>query len=133
MEEIWRDIKNYEGLYQISNLGRVKRLRFINRHLNFEKEKILKPYKDGGNYYFVIGLHKDGKRKYKAIHRLVAETFIPNPNNYPVVNHKDENKLNNRIDNLEWCTHKYNSNYGNANLIMSKKAIENWKIRRLKK
>jgi hypothetical protein len=129
MQETWKDIKNYEGLYQISTLGRIKS---FPRKGTYKNAKILKPYKDGGNYYYVIGLHKNGKRKYKAIHRLVAETFIPNPNNYPLVNHKDENKLNNCVDNLEWCTHKYNSNYGKANLIMSKKAIENWKIRRLK-
>ena len=133
MREIWKDVKGYEGLYQVSNLGRVKRLRFINRHLDFKQEKILKPYKDGGDYYFVIGLHKNGKKKYKAIHRLVAEAFIPNPNNYPIVNHKDENKENNYVDNLEWCTHKYNSNYGNARTKMREKAFQSWARRRLRK
>lgn len=122
MKEIWKDIKDYEGLYQISSYGRVKRLRFTNGHLDFEKTKILKPYKDGGKNYFVVGLYKNGNRKYKQVHRLVAEAFIPNTKNLPLVNHKDENKENNRADNLEWCTHKYNSNYGNARSKMSERA-----------
>ena len=131
MEEIWKDIKEYEGLYQISNLGRVKRLKFINRHLNFKKERILKPYKDGGKNYFIIALYKNGKREYKQIHRLVAEAFIPNTNNFPLVNHKDENKTNNYVNNLEWCTCKYNTNYGTSRLKMSKKRIEYWKNKHL--
>lgn len=128
-EEVWKDIKNYEGLYQISTYGRVKS---FPRKGALRKEKVLKPYKDGKNYYFVVGLHKDGKKQYKLIHRLVADAFIPNPNNLPIVNHKDENKENNNVDNLEWCTYKYNSNYGNARMLMSKKAIYNWNKRRLK-
>lgn len=102
MEE-WKDIDGYEGLYQISNLGRVKSLKF-------GKEKILKPKKGKG--YLRIGLCKKGKYKHYYVHRLVASTFIENPYNLPQVNHKNEDKTNNSVDNLEWCTSKYNINYG---------------------
>ena len=114
MNEIWKDIKGYEGLYQISNLGQVKSLaRPIN---NFNqccgKDKILKGGIKRG--YRQVILLKDKKRKYASVHRLVAEAFLPNPRNLPIINHKDENKLNNKVDNLEWCTVKYNTNYGNC-------------------
>ena len=119
MEEIWKDIEGYEGYYQVSNLGRVKSLeRTINHKtcyggLYHIKERILKLKieKDG---YFRIGLKKGKIKKYYRVNRLVAQAFIPNPNNYPIVNHKDENPLNNNVDNLEWCTQKYNVNYGNG-------------------
>lgn len=111
MEEEWRDIKGYEGLYQVSNTGKL-------RSLNYRKtgrEKLLKPQTDKNGYLFV-GIRKNGKRKFKKIHRLVAETFIPNPNNYPCVNHKSEIKTQNNVENLEWCDHKYNTNYGTRNI-----------------
>lgn len=113
MKEIWKDIKGYEGLYQVSNLGRVKALekKCINGRVN--KEKVLKSNEDNMGYKY-IGLTKNLIRKYYKVHRLVALTFIPNPNNYPCVNHKDENKVNNIVDNLEWCTHRYNANYGTS-------------------
>ena len=107
MTEIWKDIKGYEGKYQISSHGRV-------RSLKNSKERILKPHKDTSGYK-QVDLLKDGKRKTCSVHRLVANHFIPNPNNLPQVNHKDENKLNNNIENLEWCTQKYNCNYGTRN------------------
>lgn len=110
MKEIWKEIKEYEGLYQISNLGRVKSL---------ITNKILKGNKNAEYNY--VCLRKDGKQKIKKIHRLVAEAFIPNPNNYLCINHKDENKLNNKSDNLEWCTKIYNNNYGTRNERMSKR------------
>lgn len=94
-KEIWRDVVNYEGLYQVSNLGRVKSL--------ISKEKILKQNLDYYKYSYVQ-LWKDGIGKKIKVHRLVAETFIPNRQNKPQVNHKDGNKLNNHVDNLEWCT-----------------------------
>lgn len=102
--EIWKDIKGYEGLYQVSNLGNVKSLK-TNKNLYYSKS---------GKYYRV-GLFK-GKRKMYSIHRLVAEAFILNPNNYPCVNHKDCNTFNNEINNLEWCTYKQNNNYGSRNI-----------------
>lgn len=110
MEEIWKDIKGYEGLYQISNLGRVKCLPKIIRNRKY-KEIIKSPSLAGKGYYRLI-LCNNGKNKAFYIHRLVAQAFIPNPNNLPQVNHKDENILNNCVDNLEWCNNKQNINYG---------------------
>lgn len=121
MEE-WRDIKGYEGLYQVSNYGRVKSLNY--NHTG--EERILKPARfamKSGNSYYKVKLCKDGKTNNKRVHVLVAEAFIPNPDNLPEVNHKDENGLNNRVDNLEWCTRKYNINYGTAIERMKEKMI----------
>ena len=106
MEE-WRNIEGYEGLYQISNLGRVKSL----GNNKTRKEKILNIIKNN-NGYVLVNLHKNKVKKTCLLHRLVAKTFLENPNNYPCVNHKDENKENNNINNLEWCTHQYNNTYG---------------------
>ncbi len=105
-KEIWKDIVGYEGLYQVSNLGRVKSL------YNYKRNgtNILTPRLKKG--YYTVGLRKNGKRNWRGVHRLIAQAFIPNPNNYPCVNHKDENKLNNVLENLEWCTIKYNNCYG---------------------
>ena len=102
MEEIWKDIEGYEGLYQISNLGNVKSLNYMKT----KAEQLLKLDDDRG--YKKITL----KGKKFKVHRLVAKAFIPNPNDYPCVNHKDENHGNNCVDNLEWCTYEYNNNYG---------------------
>ena len=105
MKEIWRTIKDFQ-MYEISTFGRVKSL-YTN--------KILKSYKSSKSakgYYMQVSLYKNHKKHKENIHRLVANTFIPNPNNYPIINHKDENPSNNYIDNLEWCTYKYNCNYG---------------------
>lgn len=104
--EQWKNIEWYEGLYKVSSYGRVKSLSD-----RWGKERILKPKKDK-NGYLVVGFHKDGACKTYKIHRLVAQTFIENPNNLPQVNHKDENKENNCVENLEWCNVKYNTNYG---------------------
>lgn len=115
-KEIWKDIQGYKGLYQVSNLGNVKSLGNNKRR----KEKILKPCKTKDGYLF-IGLHKEGKTKKFRINRLVAIAFIPNPNNYPMVNHKKEfEKENNRVDNLEWCDNEYNINYGTHNKRQAK-------------
>lgn len=107
MEESWKDIEGYEGLYQVSNLGNVKSL----KNNKTKKEKILKPFKTRKGYLQVI-LCKNKTIKRFSVHRLVANAFIENPNNYPCVNHKDECGTNNVVENLEWCTYKYNTNYG---------------------
>ena len=108
--EQWKDIKGYEGLYQVSNLGNVKALK-KRAGKSIRNEKLLKTYIDKYGYVYTI-LCKNNKTHLATIHRLIAEAFIPNPNNLPQINHKDENKQNNNIDNLEWCTCKYNINYG---------------------
>lgn len=100
MTETWKDIKGYEGLYQISNLGDVKRI---------SSGKILKPYSHNG--YIRVALSKDNTPKHMDIHRLIAQAFIPNPENKPEINHKDGNKENNSIQNLEWCTRKENMSH----------------------
>lgn len=105
--EIFKDIKGYEGLYQVSNMGNVK-------SLNKRKGRILKPQKDSDGY-LQVNLYKQGKLKHHKIHRLVAQAFIDNPNNYEEVNHRDEDKTNNNVTNLEWCTRLYNHNYGTIN------------------
>lgn len=107
MSEVWKDIKEFEGLYQVSNLGRVISLNYNKTN----QQKVLKVSFDK-NGYTSLNLCKEGKIFHRTIHRLVAEAFIPNPNNYPCVNHKDENPRNNKVDNLEWCTYQYNMNYG---------------------
>ena len=105
-EEKWKWIEGYEGLYQISSLGRVKSFKY--------GEKLLKTPKNGAGY-FTVNLYKDGHMKGYFVHRLVAENFIENPLNLPQINHKDENKTNNRPNNLEWCTNEYNQKYGSHN------------------
>lgn len=110
MEEIWKDIEGFEGLYKVSNLGRVMSVHRYNRGRIFG-DKIKIPSIDRRNR-ITMQLHKQGKTCNIVLARLVAKAFIPNPNDYPEVNHLDENPLNNTADNLEWCTHKYNCNYG---------------------
>lgn len=115
--EIWKDIENYEGLYQVSNLGNVKSLK-TNKNLYYSRSTRTK------NYLKVI-LVKNGTRKSYYIHRLVADAFIPNFENKPIVNHKDYNPMNNKVDNLEWCTYKENNNYGTRNLKILATSILN--------
>ena len=119
MEEIWKDIKDFEGIYQVSSFGRIKSLQMYANGGYKKREKILKPC-NNGNGYFIVYLRKDKKRYVKYIHRLVAEAFIFNPNNYKCINHKNEIKTDNKKENLEWCTYKYNNNYGKHNEKLSK-------------
>lgn len=110
--EIWKPIKNFEGLYEISNLGRIKALprrKNCNRGYGIMREHYMKPNNYGTSDYYRVPLtNKNHIKKYYLVHRLVAETFIENPNNLPQVNHKDGNKANNKVDNLEWCTASFN-------------------------
>lgn len=108
MGEVWKDVTGFEGLYQVSDLGRVRR-----------DEKILSPAKSEDDYLQVV-LCKNGYMATSFVHRLVAVAFLPNPNDLPVVNHKDENPGNNHASNLEWCTRRYNTNYGTALLRRTK-------------
>ena len=119
MEEIWKDIKGYEGLYQVSNLGRIKSL----ANNKNKKEKIRKTRIDR-NGYEVLCLCKDCKTKTFLVHQLVGKAFVKNPHNYKEINHKDENKLNNYVENLEWCDRKYNINFGERNKKCSIKLKE---------
>ena len=116
MREIWKDIKDYEGLYQVSNWGRVKSLNY--RHTGKEMVLQLNKTKYG---YLLVCLYKDGKSRWFSVHRLVASTFLENPDNLPCVNHKDEDKTNNFAGtpendytdgNLEYCTTAYNNSFG---------------------
>ena len=109
MHEIWKDIKGYEGFYQVSNIGRVRSLP-VRSKTKYFKGDILTTFTDKAGYICV-----NLSRKTYKVHRLVAIAFIENPNNYKCVNHKDECKTNNKASNLEWCTHKYNNNYGTRN------------------
>ena len=126
MTEEWKDIEGYEGLYQVSNLGRVKSLG--NGKSNRCKCIIMKTTINHKGYP-MIRLCKDGVGKGFSVHRLVAQAFIPNPNNLPQVNHKDEVKTNNYVNNLEWCTNEYNHNYGTRNERVRQKQIGNPKMK----
>lgn len=108
--EIWKDIPGYEGVYMVSNLGTVKSVARIDLAGRKLKERILS--QSLSKDYYVVGLHYNHVNKQMKVHRIVAMAFIPNPNNLPQINHKDENKLNNDVNNLEWCDARYNNNYG---------------------
>lgn len=112
-QETWKDVIGYEGLYQVSSFGRIKSLarkQWNGKVWFWAEERIL--VQSFCKDYAKINLYKNHKSYTYRVHNLVAIAFITNPNNYPCVNHKDENKRNNRADNLEHCTYKYNSNYG---------------------
>ena len=128
--EVWKDIPNYEGIYKASNFGRIKMVKrtltdSLGKKIN-KKEHILKPRT--GNRYYMIALYKNGKREDLLLHRVIAQTFIPNPENKPFVNHKDENCFNNSSDNLMWCTQKENMNWGTINERMSKNSKSKRKV-----
>ena len=122
MKEIWKDVKGYEGLYQVSDLGRVNSLDHYaqrGRGLGLYKSKIIKPTKSIRNY-LRVRLSKNGEVKNSSIHRLVAEAFIPNPNKYHCINHKNFNTHDNNVNNLEWCTQSENCNHNIINFKGSK-------------
>jgi hypothetical protein len=107
--EIWKDVVGYEGIYQVSNKGRVKRIgKYRNQITEWESNKILKPGVKNNGYLF-CQLSKDNKTSPKMIHRLVAEAFIDNPYSKPTVNHIDGNRANNNVSNLEWATYTENN------------------------
>lgn len=107
MQEIWKDIKGFDGKYQISNMGNLRSFTFV------KKGELIKPATDKRGYKIVMLSRGTRDKTYTTrIHRLVAKHFIPNPLNLPQVNHKNEIKDDNRAENLEWCTAKYNNNYG---------------------
>lgn len=109
--EQWRDISGYEGLYQVSNQGRIKALAKVDSGGKYWPEKIVKPIRQHSGYLHV-GLWWGGKCKQSRIHRLVAQAFLPNPENKTHVNHLNEKKDDNRVENLQWATPKENTNYG---------------------
>lgn len=116
MQEIWKPVIGYEGYYEVSNLGNVRSLdRIVHHSGNFtrvQKGCLMKIRTTSTGHYSTVLLSKDNKKKHAKVHRLVALAFIDNPNRYREINHKDEDKQNNRVDNLEWCTRKYNEAYG---------------------
>ena len=121
MKEVWRDIEGYEGLYQVSNLGRVKS--FAKKGNWKEKILIQSKTRDG---YNIVGLYKNSKNTTVRVHRVVAKAFIPNPNSFLEVNHKDGNKNNNAVDNLEWCTCEENMKHSwNIGLRRTKDILSN--------
>lgn len=117
-DEIWKDVVGYEGLYAISNTGKLKSYDHLAANGHFHRGMIITPVStpDG---YLRVGIYKNGKRKNVVIHRLVAEAFLPNPNNYTQINHIDEDKTNNCVTNLEWCTPYYNLHYGSRRYAIS--------------
>lgn len=121
--EEWKDIPNYEGIYQVSNKGNVRRLTFANNKVTKEKIHSIKPT-DNGNGYLIVGLKASGKRKNYYVHRLVAAMFCKKDDNCNYVNHKDRNKYNNNAENLEWCTQKQNVQYS-AQYMRHEKSICN--------
>ena len=117
MQEVWKDVVGYEGLYQVSSMGRIKRLHYeyvdtwgTGRHRVFPEKFVSLQISTSG--YYVVDLYKDCKRKRYYVHRLMAQSFIPNPNNLPCINHKDEIRTNNTVENSEWCDWQYNNSYG---------------------
>ena len=120
--EEWRPVRDFEGLYEVSSLGRVRSVDIVQERVKYDgtiylyhkKGKLLQLKICGNCPYYRINLYKDNKEYTKMVHQLVAEAFVPNPDNLPCINHKDETRTNNVPENLEWCTYQYNNNYGNA-------------------
>lgn len=118
--EIYKSINGFDG-YEVSNKGNVKSLERdlirtskLGKKYNFHKRETIMHLRIDRDGYRLINLWKDGKSYTRKVHRLVAEAFIPNPNNYPIINHKDQNPSNNNVENLEWCDYSYNNSYGDC-------------------
>jgi hypothetical protein len=134
LNEEWRPVKNYEKYYMVSNFGNVKALKreWVQRHYSnsvshYVKEEKLMKLQEQRNGYLVIGLKKEGKQIKKLVHRLVAEAFLENPNNYKYINHIDGDPKNNNVKNLEWCTQSYNIQYAynmNRKIPPNEKKVE---------
>ena len=121
MNEEWKDIVGFEGLYQVSNLGRIKCLEHkcpgrYKGKFRTVKEHMMKPAENKTNGYMYVSLSNSDRGRTFTVHRLVANAFLPNPENKPILNHKDEDKHNNCVSNLEWCTSLYNNTYNNVHL-----------------
>lgn len=119
--EIWKDIKGFEGLYQVSNFGNVRSVerKVANKNgaMKLYKSKVIKPCTNQANCgHLHLGLHKNGRTKTCYVHRLVAQHFVPNPKNLNVVNHKDYDTTNNKAENLEWCTQQENARYSSERM-----------------
>ena len=124
--EVWKDVVGYEGLYQVSNHGNVKRILFVNNKCTKPKEKVLKQHVTW-NDRIQVDLSKEGKRKMFFVHRLVAIAFLPNPYNLPQINHIDGNPQNNMLENLEWCNGAYNMKHAYQNDLMPNAKAHNEK------
>ena len=111
MEEIWKEVPGWEGYYEASNLGNIRRMK---------NQRMLKPKTNKGGYLYV-GLTRNNKTQWFFVHRLIASAFLPNPGNLPFINHKSEVKTDNSLANLEWCDTKYNNNYGTRNERISER------------
>jgi hypothetical protein len=134
--EIWKDIEGYEGIYQVSNLGRVRSLDYTvtkkDGTVQTYKGKVFSMTLNTTGYPYVSFRMGSSKRKSLTVHRLVAQAFIPNPNNLPEVNHRNEDKTDNRVENIEWCDRKYNMQYGTRN-DRQKEKIERHSVDQLDK
>jgi len=117
--EIWKDVAGFEGAFQVSSFGRVRSLPRVDA-LGHRRKGILRKQGNVHDGYLQVALEHNGKKAVYWVHRLVAAAFIPNPNGYPTVNHKDENPSNNRANNLEWCTMLYNNTYNGRNKRVAK-------------
>lgn len=120
MKEQWKDIPGYDGVYQVSNMGRVRSLNYVD-WLGHHRKGFIHKFSIAHRNHCQIAIRYRNQRRVYSLHRLVASAFIPNPDNLPDVNHKDENPLNNAVDNLEWCTVYYNNMYNGRNERIGKK------------
>lgn len=123
MQEIWKDIKDFEEMYQVSNLGRVRSVDRFDNMGRLRKGNI-KTIRDNGHGYFSVQMYRDNKSNVRYVHRLVAQTFLDNPDNKPEVHHIDSDRSNNKLDNLQWVTSKENNSFPEH--IKSMKKNPNW-------